>query len=55
MRERPEWMLISSIVVQGSAPRLKFFVFVIVAVQVMLAGSYVVYKRRRANSPKKLL
>jgi mannose-binding lectin 1 len=32
-----------------------FFIFVIVAVQLLLAGSYIIYKRRRANMPKKFL
>jgi len=31
------------------------FVGVIVAVQVLLAAAYVVYKRRRASMPKKYL
>jgi len=31
------------------------FVGVVVAVQILLAGAYVVYKRRRASMPKKYL
>jgi len=31
------------------------FVFIIIAVQVMLAGVYVIYKRRRDRMPKKYL
>jgi len=31
------------------------FVFIIVAVQIMLAGVYIVYKRRRNGMPKKYL
>ena len=30
-------------------------IFVVVAVQVMMAGAYIVYKKRRANMPKKYL
>jgi mannose-binding lectin 1 len=32
-----------------------FFIFLVIAFQVLLAVSYVVYKRRRANMPKKFL
>lgn len=39
----------------ATAPRMGFFIFVVVGVQVVLAFSYVVYKRRRANMPKKYL
>ncbi|KAL2864473.1 putative lectin family integral membrane protein [Aspergillus lucknowensis] len=42
-------------VITASTPRMGFFIFVIVAVQILLAGSYIVYKRRRANMPKKFL
>ena len=31
------------------------FIAVVVAVQVMMAGAYIVYKRRRASMPKKYL
>ncbi|KAI9696623.1 MAG: hypothetical protein M1820_008072 [Bogoriella megaspora] len=41
--------------ISSSAPRMGFFLFVVIAFQVMLAGSYIVYKRRRANAPKKFL
>ena len=41
--------------VSRNAPQMGLFLFVIVAVQVGLAVAYVLYKRRRANSPKKLL
>lgn len=41
--------------VTNSAPRMGFFVFIVVAVQIMLAGAFVLYKRRRANAPKKYL
>jgi len=31
------------------------YIAVIVAVQIMLAGVYIVYKKRRASAPKKYL
>jgi len=31
------------------------FIFVIIAFQVMLLGSYILYRRRRDNAPKKYL
>ncbi|PLN81225.1 putative lectin family integral membrane protein [Aspergillus taichungensis] len=42
-------------VVTASAPRMGFFIFVIVGAQAVLAVSYIVYKRRRASMPKKFL
>ena len=42
-------------IVTASAPRMGMFLFIVLAVQVMLAGGYIVYKRRRANAPKKYL
>jgi mannose-binding lectin 1 len=44
-----------SAVVQASKPRMSFFVFIIVASQVMLLISWAVYKRRMKNQPKKYL
>lgn len=41
--------------VTASAPRMGFFVFLVVGVQVALAASYVIYKRRRGGMPKKYL
>ena len=41
--------------VHAAAPRLGVFVWMILAFQLLLAASYVVYKRRRANAPKKYL
>ncbi|EMC95865.1 hypothetical protein BAUCODRAFT_34632 [Baudoinia panamericana UAMH 10762] len=41
--------------IRSSAPRMGMFVFVVVAVQIMLAGAYIVYKRRRDRMPKKYL
>ncbi|KAK0511748.1 hypothetical protein JMJ35_006321 [Cladonia borealis] len=38
-----------------SAPRMGLLIFVFIGVQLLLAGSYVIYKRRRANGPKKYL
>ena len=48
-------LTMSCVVISASAPRMGMFVFVIVAVQVMMAGAYIVYKRRRATMPKKYL
>jgi len=31
------------------------FIFVVIAFQVMLAGAYIIYKKRRASAPKKYL
>lgn len=42
-------------VISASAPRMGMFVFIVLAVQIMMAGAYVVYKRRRASMPKKYL
>lgn len=42
-------------VVSSSAPRVGFLVAVVILVQVGLAASYVVYKRRRNQAPKKYL
>lgn len=36
-------------------PRLGMFAAVVVAVQVMMAGAYIIYKRRRNSMPKKYL
>lgn len=41
--------------VKSNAPRVGFLVGVVVLVQVGLAASYVVYKRRRGQAPKKYL
>jgi mannose-binding lectin 1 len=32
-----------------------FFIFLVIAFQVLLAASYIIYKKRRANMPKKFL
>ncbi|CEL08812.1 hypothetical protein ASPCAL11957 [Aspergillus calidoustus] len=42
-------------VITASTPRMGFFIFLVIAFQVLLAGSYIIYKRRRANMPKKFL
>lgn len=42
-------------VISASSPRMGMFVFIVLAVQIMLAGAYIVYKRRRATMPKKYL
>ncbi|KAE8154748.1 putative lectin family integral membrane protein [Aspergillus avenaceus] len=41
--------------VTASAPRMGFFICLIIAFQVFLATAYIIYKRRRANMPKKFL
>ncbi|KAH0154039.1 hypothetical protein KCU67_g9219, partial [Aureobasidium melanogenum] len=41
--------------ISTAAPKMGMFIFVVIAFQVMLAGAYVIYKRRRANAPKKYL
>jgi mannose-binding lectin 1 len=38
-----------------SAPRIGMFVFVVLGSQALLVGAYLLYKRRKANSPKKYL
>ncbi|GAB7352626.1 hypothetical protein MBLNU459_g2999t1 [Dothideomycetes sp. NU459] len=42
-------------IISTSAPNMSRFIFVIIAFQVMLVGAYIVYKKRRANAPKKYL
>ncbi|KAL2819233.1 concanavalin A-like lectin/glucanase domain-containing protein [Aspergillus granulosus] len=42
-------------VITASTPRMGFFIFLVIAFQVLLAGAYIIYKRRRANMPKKFL
>lgn len=42
-------------IVTSSAPRMGMFIAVVVAVQIMLAGAYIVYKKRRDSAPKKYL
>ncbi|KAJ5329500.1 hypothetical protein N7452_009890 [Penicillium brevicompactum] len=42
-------------VITASTPRMGFFLFLVIAFQVLLVISYVIYKRRRANMPKKFL
>jgi len=41
--------------ITASTPRMGFFIFMVIAFQVLLAVSYIIYKRRRANMPKKFL
>ncbi|KAJ5122331.1 hypothetical protein N7526_009268 [Penicillium atrosanguineum] len=41
--------------ITASTPRMGFFIFLVIAFQVLLAVSYIVYKKRRANMPKKFL
>jgi len=42
-------------VITGSAPRMGFFLFVILGFQGALVMAYVMYKRRRSMAPKKYL
>ncbi|KAL4939292.1 hypothetical protein BDV06DRAFT_199195 [Aspergillus oleicola] len=42
-------------VITASTPRMGFFIFALIGFQVLLAGAYIIYKRRRANMPKKFL
>ncbi|KAL4931935.1 putative lectin family integral membrane protein [Aspergillus undulatus] len=42
-------------VITASTPRMGFFIFTLIAFQILLAGAYIIYKRRRANMPKKFL
>ena len=43
------------IAITASTPRMGFFIFLVIAFQVVLAASYIIYKKRRANMPKKFL
>lgn len=47
--------LMSFTVISTKSPRMGFFLFIFIVFQLLLAGSYVVYKRRKANGPKKYL
>jgi len=42
-------------IMRRHSPQFGMLVFIVVGVQVVLAGAYVVYKRRRHSSPKKFL
>jgi len=42
-------------VVKGHGPSITSFLFVAVAVQIMITGAYMVYKKRRNGAPKKYL
>ncbi|KAK4693438.1 hypothetical protein P7C71_g3968, partial [Lecanoromycetidae sp. Uapishka_2] len=42
-------------IINTSAPRMGLLLFVFVGVQLLLAGAYIIYKRRRAQGPKKYL
>ncbi|KAI7197063.1 hypothetical protein KC352_g20669, partial [Hortaea werneckii] len=41
--------------ISASAPKMGLFVAIIVAVQILLAAVYIIYKRRRNSMPKKYL
>ncbi|KAK5168642.1 uncharacterized protein LTR77_005951 [Saxophila tyrrhenica] len=42
-------------IMRTHGPRLGMFAFAVVAVQVLMAGGYIIYKRRRNSMPKKYL
>lgn len=42
-------------IITTKGPRMGLLLFVFLGCQVLLAGSYVIYKRRKANGPKKYL
>ncbi|MCJ1223383.1 hypothetical protein MMC12_000023 [Toensbergia leucococca] len=42
-------------IISTRSPRMGFFLFIVIVFQCLLAASYVIYKRRRANAPKKYL
>ncbi|OJJ51261.1 hypothetical protein ASPZODRAFT_127299 [Penicilliopsis zonata CBS 506.65] len=42
-------------IITAASPRMGFFICMIIAFQLVLVISYVIYKRRRANMPKKFL
>jgi mannose-binding lectin 1 len=46
---------LSSVTVIASHPRFGFFVFLVVASQIVLLTGYIVYRRRRDKQPKKYL
>jgi LPXTG-motif cell wall-anchored protein len=43
------------IVVSSTGPSMTTFLFIAVAVQIMVTGAYLVYKKRRGGAPKKYL
>jgi mannose-binding lectin 1 len=47
--------LVMSSVVGKHGPSMTSFLFVAVAVQIMVTGAYIVYKKRRGGAPKKYL
>ncbi|EFQ94923.1 hypothetical protein PTT_07250 [Pyrenophora teres f. teres 0-1] len=46
---------IVSAVVKTHGPNMMTFIFIAVAVQIMITGAYLVYKKRRGGAPKKYL
>jgi mannose-binding lectin 1 len=45
----------SRLVINAATPRMGLFIFLIIAVQFVLAAGYIYYKRRRNSMPKKFL
>jgi hypothetical protein len=43
------------VVVSSSGPSMTTFLFIAVAVQIMVTGAYILYKKRRGGAPKKYL
>lgn len=48
-------ILTMSSVISTKSPKTSSFVIALIVFQLLLAGSYIMYKRRRANGPKKYL
>ncbi|KAL8674444.1 MAG: hypothetical protein Q9168_001177 [Polycauliona sp. 1 TL-2023] len=42
-------------IISTKTPKMSSFIIVVIVFQLLLAGSYIMYKRRRANGPKKYL
>ncbi len=53
--EEPKPLLTRSTVISRRSPRMGIFLSILMVFQLLLAASYVVYKKRRANGPKKYL
>lgn len=51
---RPVTLTVPS-VISTKSPKTSSFIIALIVFQLLLAGSYVMYKRRRANGPKKYL
>ena len=47
--------ILCALVVKTHGPNMTTFIFIAVAVQIMVTGAYLVYKKRRGGAPKKYL